>query len=130
MRHRHEPRAEHEETPLKPAHVPSTALEAARRAAAIPPPHQQAEIEGAGVDEEPFEDVALPAQVRAAHPAGVVDMGERPLQMLAASSQQPLAALAAQTPAIAVDRPLRIGRGDPLTAAPIRFDIKPGLVSR
>ena len=59
---------------MTPAYDLSTALEAARRAPATDPPHQQAEIEGARVDQKPFENIAMPAQVRAAHPARVVDM--------------------------------------------------------
>ena len=96
--------AAREEKSVTPAHVLSTALEAARCAPATHLPHEQAEIEGARVDQEPFENVAMPAQMCAAHAAGVVDMGERPFQVLATSAQQPLATPGAQPPAIGVDR--------------------------
>ena len=77
------------------------------------------EIEGARVDQQPFEDVAMPAQVRAAHPARVIDVRERPLHVLPASPQQPLTARAAHPPAIAVHGPLRVRGRRPLPAAAI-----------
>ena len=94
---------------MKQAPSPSAALEAPRRAATAQLPHEQAEIEGARVDQESFEDVAMSPQVGTAHPAGVVDVRERPLHVLPAATQQPLAARRPDAPAIAEDGPLRSG---------------------
>src|SRR5204863_120032 len=112
-----EPRREHDEDELKRARIQSTSLEAPRRAAAAQLPHEQTEVERGRMDQQSFEDVAVPAQVRAAHPTGVVHMSERPLQVLPASTQQLAAAHAAHPPAIAIDRPLRVRRIPPLAAA-------------
>ena len=84
-------------------------------------PHEQAEVERARVDEQPLEDVLMPAQVGAAEPAGVVHVGKGALDVFAAAPHESLAAHAAHPPAIAVDRPLRVGRVGPLAAAPIRL---------
>ncbi len=42
-------------------------------------PHQEAEIQAADVDEEAFQDVRVAPQVRPTHPAGLVEIGVRPL---------------------------------------------------
>jgi hypothetical protein len=55
------------------------------------------------VDQQPFEDVGMPTQMRAAHPAGVVHMSEGALQVLPAAPQEPLASRSVDAPAIAVD---------------------------
>jgi len=60
VQRRHKMIAAREEKGVTPAHVLSTALEAARGAPATHLPHEQAEIEGARVDQEPFENVAMP----------------------------------------------------------------------
>jgi len=39
--------------------------------------HQEAEVEGTGVDDEPLQDVLMSAQVGAAETAGVIDMRKR-----------------------------------------------------
>ena len=68
----------------------------------------------------------MPAQVRAAHPAGVVDVRERPLHVLPAPPQPPLPAPAAHPPPIAVHGPLRVGGCRPLAPASIRLrDVGP-----
>src|SRR5881628_3343634 len=79
------------------------------RAAPDRVPHQEAEIEGAGVDDEPLEDVLMAAQVGAAETAGVIEMRKRPLDVLAAPPHQPLPASAAHPTPIAIDGPLRLG---------------------
>jgi hypothetical protein len=61
----------------------------------------------------------MPARVRVAHPTSVVDLRERPLQVLPTSTQQPLTAHAAHTPAIAVDGLLRVRGLRPLAPSPI-----------
>ena len=111
---------------MKRARGQSAPLEAAGRTAAAQLAHKQAEIEGARVDQQAFEDIAMPAQVRAAHPARVVDVRERPLHVLPASTQPPLTAPAAHPPPIAVHGPLRVRGRRPLAPAPIRLrDVGP-----
>ena len=61
----------------------------------------------------------MPAQVGAAHPARVVDVRERPLDVLAASPHQPCPARAAHAPTIAVHRRLRLRRLRPVPATAI-----------
>src|SRR2546427_5721422 len=67
----------------------SVSLEPARRATPEHLPHQDSEIEGARVDQQSFEDVPMPTQVSAAHPAGVVHVSEGPFDTLSASTQEP-----------------------------------------
>ena len=50
------------------------ALEAARRPDAEQLPHEQPEIQAADLQEQALEDVAVSAQVHAAHPSGCVEM--------------------------------------------------------
>ena len=50
-------------------------LEVARRAPADQRSHEQAHVEGARVDEQSFEDVGVPAQMRPPHASGLVEMG-------------------------------------------------------
>ena len=54
------------------------ALEATRRTDARQLPHEQPQIEAADVHEQPFQDVGMPAQMHAAHAAGVIEMGVGP----------------------------------------------------
>ena len=56
------------------------ALEAPRRAHARQVPHEQPEIDAADLDEQPFQDVGMPAQMDAAHSAGLVEMRVGPFQ--------------------------------------------------
>jgi hypothetical protein len=92
-----EPPSDISESDWKPASVQTTPLEASRRSPAGRPPHQNSEIEGTRVNQQPFEDVAMPAQVSAAHPAGVVDVSEGPFHVLAASAPKPRMPRAAVT---------------------------------
>jgi len=62
----------------------STALEAARRADTDHRAHEQPEIEGAGMDQQSFSNVRVPAEMHAAHPAGFIEMGKRSFQALPA----------------------------------------------
>src|SRR5262249_40959359 len=92
------------------------ALEAARRAPPAELPHEQAEIERARVDEQPFENVRMPAQVGAAHGPGVVDVRKGALQILSPAPQQPRAAPPGDAPPIAIDRALRVEGMPPVAA--------------
>ena len=51
-------------------------LEAARRPDARQRPHPQAEVRGGGMHEQPFQNVAVLAQMGPPHPAGVIQVGE------------------------------------------------------
>ncbi len=53
------------------------ALQPPRGADAKSAPHEQPQIEGGGVYEEPLRDVGVAVQVRALHPARLVEMGVR-----------------------------------------------------
>jgi hypothetical protein len=55
------------------------------------------------------------------HPTGLVGMGERPLKVLAASSQQPFASRATDTPAVRVYRLALLFLPFPITLASVRF---------
>ena len=58
-------------------------LEAARRADADQCPHEEAQVEGACLDEQAFEDVRMPAHMRPPLAAGFVEMRVRPFEMFA-----------------------------------------------
>ena len=64
------------------------ALEAPRRAYARQVPHEQSEIDAADLDEQPFQDVGMPAQMHTARPAGLVEMRVGPFQPFAPLPQQ------------------------------------------
>ena len=59
------------------------ALEAPRRTDARQLPHEQPQIEAADVYEQPFQDVGMPAQMHAAHAAGLIEMSVGPFQQFA-----------------------------------------------
>ena len=61
------------------------------------------------------------AQVRPPHPAGLVEMGEGAFEQLAAVSQQPLAARAADAPTIGVDGVARVRLVRPVASAAVRL---------
>ncbi len=71
------------------------ALEAARRPDARQPPQEQPKIQAADLQEQALEDVAVSAQVHAAHAPGLVEMGVGTFAPFAAPAQQPLPARAA-----------------------------------
>src|SRR5882672_6657002 len=73
----------------------ATALKTPRRPSPDHVPHQEAEVERAGVDDEPLHDVLMAAQVGAAKPAGVIDVRKGALDVLSTSAHQPLPASAA-----------------------------------
>jgi hypothetical protein len=80
------------------------ALEAARRADPEESPHPEAEIERASMHEQPLQHALVTADVRAAKPAGLVEMRARSLEQFPASAEQPFAAVAANAAAIRVTR--------------------------
>ena len=70
-------------------------------------PHEEAQVEAADVDQQPFQDVRVPAQMRAPHPARLVEMRIRAFQPLAASPLQGVPARAADAPTIRIHRVAR-----------------------
>src|SRR3989442_412539 len=126
VRRHPEPLVEHGEGDFKRASVPRVSLEPARRATPEHLPHQDSEIEAARVDQQSFEGVPMPRQVRAAHPAGVVHVSEGPFDILSASTQEPLTAHPAHAPSITIDGTLRFRRRRPVSAATLGLgDVRP-----
>ena len=107
----HEPRLTGNEGPERPnqhqkggndrAEPP---LQPARRADADQLPHEEPQIETARVDQQSLQDVGVPSKMHTAHPAGLVEMREGPLQALPTQPQQAQAARAADASPIAIDR--------------------------
>ena len=60
------------------------ALEPPRRAYADRVPHHEPEIEGAGMNQEPLENVLMPPQMRAPHAPRVVEVREGALDAFTA----------------------------------------------
>lgn len=92
-----------------------SSLEAARCPDADQGPHEKRQVAAADLDEQPFEDVGMAAQVRAAQPAGFVEMGVGSLQPYAALAEQRQSVGPSNASAIRVDR--RACRGLLLPAA-------------
>ena len=67
-------------------HRTEAALQTAWSAHANQPPHHQAKIEPAGVDQHALQNIDMPTQMRSAHAAGVVDVGKAAFDPLAAAS--------------------------------------------
>src|SRR5438132_4171486 len=84
-------------------------LQAARRAHTDHLTHDESEIEATDVNQVPFENIRVAAQMRAAHSACVVDVGERAFDRLPASTHQAPSAGAANPAAIAIHRRLGLG---------------------
>ena len=81
-----------------------TALQPSRRPDSQRLTHQQPEVEGTAVNEQPFEDVLVAAKMRAPHAPGSIEVSEGPLRSFASSTMQPLPSLAAIAPPVGVDR--------------------------
>jgi hypothetical protein len=110
-RQRHKAGQERDEPPLQPA----------RRADADQLPHEESEIEAAGMDQHALENVRVPAEMQAAHAAGLVEMGEGPFQSLAAEPQQTQAARTSNAPTIAIHRVPGFRVVLPVAPSSIRF---------
>src|SRR5438034_850678 len=93
---------DHCEGDFKRAEAEPASLQPARRAAPERLPHEETEVERARVDEQPLQDVLMPAQMGAAEPAGVVQVGEGALHVFAATPHEPLTAHTAHASSIAV----------------------------
>ena len=97
------------------------ALEAPRRADARQVPHEQPEIDAADLDEQPFQNVGMPAQMDAAHPAGLIEMRVWPFHQLAPLPQQPFPACASDPPAVGIHRVPRRRLALPVPSAAVRL---------
>ena len=97
------------------------AFEAPRRADARQVPHEQLEIDAADLDEQPFQNVGMPAQMDAAHPAGLIEMRVWPFQQLAPLPQQPFPACAANPPPVGIHRVPRRRLALPVPPAAVRL---------
>ena len=93
--------------------------------AACPPAdqrsHEQAQVEGARVDEQSFEDVGVPAQMRPPHASGLVELGVGAFEAFATLALQGSAPCAADAAAIGVHRVSRRGRARPAPSAALGF---------
>ena len=87
-------------------------LQPARRAAADQVAHDEPKIEAARMNQQALEDIGVTAQMRAAHPAGVVEMREGAFDPLAALTHQAPAARATNPPPIGIHRVRAAGSSD------------------
>ena len=81
-------------------------LQPARRAAADQVAHDEPEIEAPRMNQQALEDIGVAAQMRAAHPTGVVEMREGAFDPLAPLTHQAPAARATNPPPIGIHRDL------------------------
>ena len=65
--------------------------------------HEECQIASCDMNQQPFHDVVVFAQVRAPHSAGFVAVGERAFQELPTLSQQRLAAFTLNAPSVCID---------------------------
>ena len=102
------------------------ALEAPRCANARQLPHEQPEIEPAGVHEHALQDVGMSAQVHASHAPGVVEMRIGAFEPFTALAQQPLPAGAPNPPTIGIHRVACLRLPLPVASPAIRLrDVTP-----
>src|SRR5215831_18758154 len=73
------------------------------------------------MDQQPLEDVIVLSQMGASHAAGVVAMGEGPLDQLTALPQQPLAFRPLQPLSIRIDQSLLIFLARPMPLPGLLF---------
>ena len=105
-------------------------LQPARRAAADQVANDEPEIEAASMNQQALEDIRVAAQMRAAHPARVVEMRKGAFDPLAPLTHQATAARSTNPPPIGIHRGLGLGEqslwNEP---ADCRY-ISPGTASR
>src|SRR5262245_61346286 len=94
-------------------------LQPAWRADADQLPHEQAEIEAAGVNQQSLPNVGVAAEVHTTKAAGFIEMGEGPFQALAAEPEQAQAPPTTNAPTITVHRVARFGVLLPVSSAAI-----------
>ena len=102
----HEREGEGKRHPEPPNEAIGEVLQPSRRADADGGSHQETQVERARMDQESLEDVHVTAQMRPAHPAGVIDVRERPLDALPTAAHEAPSARAANPPPIPMRRRL------------------------
>src|ERR1700732_2126379 len=101
-------------------------LQPARRADAEQVAHEQPEIEAPGMNQQALEDIGVAAQIRAAHPTGVVEMREGAFDPLAPLTHQATAAWATKPPPVGIYRGLGRWLLGPIAAPAVRLrDLRP-----
>ena len=88
----HTPPAAAQEAEQRAQKRRGAAVQALRRARVRQVRHEQAQVEAADLDERPFQDDGMPAQMYEPHPAGLVEMRFGPFQPFAPLPQQPFPA--------------------------------------
>ena len=96
-------------------------LQAAGRADATQGAHEEAQVEPADVDAQPFQDSRVPPQMRAAHPTGVVEMRVRAFQSLTPAPLQGTPTRASNPSAVGVHRVARRRLRRPAAPAAVRL---------
>ena len=96
-------------------------LQAAGRADATQGAHEEAQVEPADVDAQPFQDIRVPPQMRAAHPTGVVEMRVRAFQSLTPAPLQGTPTRASNPSAVGVHRVARRRLRRPAAPAAVRL---------
>jgi len=81
--------------------------------------HQQAQIAPGDMNQQTLENPSMSPQVGPTHAARLIAVSERPLQQFASFSQQPLAAIAPNPPAVGVHRLSFLWLALPATPAPV-----------
>jgi len=117
---------EHQQSKTNSQYGVQAALQTAWRSNARQHAHPQAQIAGRHMHEQPFENVAVPAQVGPPHPARVIEVSIGSLQQFAPSPHQLLPALARNATPIGIHRVALGVLIDPVLPTAIRFtDVGP-----
>lgn len=121
-----EPRQARSEPMDHAENSPNDPLEGPRRPDSKERPQQEAQIEGAAVDEEPLENVLVSSKVRSAHSSRFVHVRERALHTFASLSVKALAPFAADPSSIRITDVAALFVAGPLAVASVGFrDVAP-----
>ena len=93
------------------------ALQAPWRADAEVLAYREPHVEATAMNQQPLQDVVVSPQVRASHPAGLIEVGNRSLGEFRPSPPHALPAGAPETAAIPMDGRVRIRRVGPIAPA-------------
>src|SRR5271155_3927905 len=96
-------------------------LQPARRATTNQVAQDEPKIEAAGMNQQALEDIGVAAQMRAAHPTGVVEMCEGAFDPLASLTHQAPAARATNPPPIGIHQGPGGGLLCPIAATTVRL---------
>src|ERR1019366_5324862 len=101
-------------------------LQPARRADAEQVAHDKPEIKAPRMNQQALEDIGVAAQMRAAHPTGVVEMREGAFEPLAPLTHQAPAARTTNPATIVIHRGLGLGLLGPIAPTAVRLrDVRP-----